>query len=1314
MRHHFRRTTALIVAGLVVLFALAPRLDSIGEGACGLARSALAKELGASLRVERCELAPFLAGVELWGLSLQSSGEEGGAGAYRVAAERLLVRLRLLPLAWGELHVERVEIENPVLTASLAPPKDTAEPGELPAKGDEERCVVEQLERLEIESVQLTGGRVDLELEEGKSLVLEGIGLEVSRRGPSRAVRLSTSDGFVKVGNLSVPISRLSASAELDRGGLRPLAIDLSVGDLMLAARGSLRQPCNPVVSLDAEAKLPLDLLGKAFPALPEPLSGFVGAALRVEGPLASPSIQGWLDLSQIAVLTFAPGELFVDLKLSDRRLIIDRLDVPFMNGGLVRAKGALSLRGDLPLVLEAELERVSFGQILHKMGLEHSWVDFAGSGAVSVAGTLNPFHLAGPASVTVRDFRLYGRGFDQAPTHALLQFDAFDVELQTDFDGRRVHLGPALLRSARSRLRADATLYLTTREGLSIEAAFDKLELSDLGHLLGIPWEGSLTGTGTLRGPYSAPEIAGNASIEQFRFHKLKAGKASTQIGFRDGRISLDTVAAQQGATKLAGSALFDFNGSRPEVRARASMESGRLAELAEMVGDEHWSLALLRGRADGRVRGGGTVEGALDEPISTIELALSDVTIWERRFGTGAFRFRSLPGHVLSIDELSLEGPAGAVRMGGTIALDGELTLAVEVPRLTVSELALPDAPQLGARGEVSAMLSISGAGGKTETTGAVEVKGLEFFGVALGDGSLSLEGEDAALALRGELGNALYLDADLAVEGAQPFHVELKAKTERLGDYLALLPGLPASRGALTGTLEVEGDLAEWHRSRGALKLTRLNLELDGYRLRNDEPIEVAFQGAAVQFSALTLRGPTGNNVSLSGGWNSAKLMELAIDGVVDARLIGAFTDFVDQVGGELSLSASLVGRFENPTLVGRANLEEVRFQLARMPFPTSVRELHGAVEFSKERAWLDGVTAEVNGGAAQLRGEVAMSDLIPRELNLSMSFEHVAARLAEGFSGLGSGELQLTGQPEAMSLTGDLKLSDVRYTRELDPDSLMRELSRGGESVSASDGRERLHYDIALHLAEPARIDNNFLKLQVGGDLRLIGSNLRLGLAGTLSAPGEGTAYFRGNELLVTRAVLELTEKSRAWGELEASAEGQVRDYRVLVHLHGPLDSLQLDLTSEPSLSRVDIVTLMTLGMTSRDGGLGASSTAMGAGLVGETLFNISGLNRQVKQFVPKSELFKQLSFSLSTQYSEVSGQVEPTAQFESRILSDSLKVRLSQPVLTGRGRRAQMEYKINDRASAQAQWESENSDYRSFGDLGLDLKLRWDF
>jgi translocation and assembly module TamB len=176
-----------------------------------------------------------------------------------------------------------------------------------------------------------------------------------------------------------------------------------------------------------------------------------------------------------------------------------------------------------------------------------------------------------------------------------------------------------------------------------------------------------------------------------------------------------------------------------------------------------------------------------------------------------------------------------------------------------------------------------------------------------------------------------------------------------------------------------------------------------------------------------------------------------------------------------------------------------------------------------------------------------------------------------------------------------------------------------------------------------------------------------------------------------------------------GVFDVRAESQVREYLIRLHAFGKTTQPQVLLSSEPSLPEGDIISLLTLGVTSRDRA-NANTTTTGAGIAAEALYQASGLDRQVQKFLPKNSVIRDLSFHVSTLYNDANGLVEPTVQLESKFLTDQLKLGLSQPV-SGKGTRALAEYRFDDRVSAQIQWDNVYNDV-PIGNLGVDLKLRW--
>jgi translocation and assembly module TamB len=240
-----------------------------------------------------------------------------------------------------------------------------------------------------------------------------------------------------------------------------------------------------------------------------------------------------------------------------------------------------------------------------------------------------------------------------------------------------------------------------------------------------------------------------------------------------------------------------------------------------------------------------------------------------------------------------------------------------------------------------------------------------------------------------------------------------------------------------------------------------------------------------------------------------------------------------------------------------------------------------------------------------------------------------------------------------------------------------------------------------------------VENDLVSGDVRGELALTGTLAAPGLVGSLAMAEGSRARFRGNEFALGHAVLDFTDRSKVEIALDVHGESQVRDYQIFMHAFGPLSDPQLTLTSAPALSQPDIITLLSLGFTRRDAsaatGVGGVATAAAA----QALFSASGLDEQVKRFLPRGKVVRDLSVRITSEWSESTGQVEPRAEFESWLLRDRLRLRYQAPLSGARGQKAQAELRLGSHTAVQYQWDNDNPDVQT-GDHGVDLKLRWEW
>jgi translocation and assembly module TamB len=297
---------------------------------------------------------------------------------------------------------------------------------------------------------------------------------------------------------------------------------------------------------------------------------------------------------------------------------------------------------------------------------------------------------------------------------------------------------------------------------------------------------------------------------------------------------------------------------------------------------------------------------------------------------------------------------------------------------------------------------------------------------------------------------------------------------------------------------------------------------------------------------------------------------------------------------------------------------------------------------------------------------------------------------------------------------MAITGRLHVLRARYTENVDMERSLVEFRRRSAAPRAYDKEgERLKMDVQLVVDGDARVENDLVRGTMRGEVTVTGTAAAMGFVGSVAMAEGSRAFFRGNEFDLSHAVIDFTERDRFAMSFDVHGEAQVRDYEVFMHLFGPLADPQLALTSTPALSQPDIVTLLSLGFTTREAAAGTSVQGVATAAAAQALMSASGLDEQVRRFLPRGGAIRDASVRITSAYSEGSGQVEPRAEFESWLWRDRLRLRYQAPLSGARGQRAQAEFRLGRHTALQYQWDNDNPDAPA-GDHGVDLKLRWEW
>ena len=136
---------------------------------------------------------------------------------------------------------------------------------------------------------------------------------------------------------------------------------------------------------------------------------------------------------------------------------------------------------------------------------------------------------------------------------------------------------------------------------------------------------------------------------------------------------------------------------------------------------------------------------------------------------------------------------------------------------------------------------------------------------------------------------------------------------------------------------------------------------------------------------------------------------------------------------------------------------------------------------------------------------------------------------------------------------------------------------------------SDGQDIININSNFDIINPLVIRNNFSNLSFDGQLNVVGSIKELSFQGKLNlVPMKSRFIFKGNEFILKNGfVLFKDEFRRVSPELSFLGESVVGEYLINLNVTGNANQSKIEFSSSPSLSKEDIFSLLTFGITTED-------------------------------------------------------------------------------------------------------------------------------
>jgi translocation and assembly module TamB len=592
----------------------------------------------------------------------------------------------------------------------------------------------------------------------------------------------------------------------------------------------------------------------------------------------------------------------------------------------------------------------------------------------------------------------------------------------------------------------------------------------------------------------------------------------------------------------------------------------------------------------------------------------------------------------------------------------------------------------------------------------------------GHSAGDVTLVGKTENKQLSITlttGVLGPSQVIAAQINLAGERlPATIETTLTNADLTSLFRI--GLPQNTvnitGRANGTIKASGDLLDEDGYlslaglTGTANFSELSFRVEEVQLSAATPLVVHFSPNEISFDGIRFTGP-GTNIVLDGSLATAAegKQNLSVTGSLNLRVLnGVSPDFFST--GTAEVAVHFNGSYEVPRVTGTASVSGGSVSALIGNERWTVGNLTALLRFTANQAQIDSFSGTLGGGRVTATGGALLEGFTVSRFLINLHGNNVTVPFPENFRSTLDADVELRGSSREQLVTGVVNLRRAEYTQDVELADLInfRRQQSIEEGPEIELARTALFSDLKVEGRNALVVRNNLADMVGSVSLQLNGPVSDPVISGRITATS-GTLNFRNDRYEITRALMDLPSSRSADPIINIQGESQIRGYRVVVSLTGPLSQPQAAVRSEPALPQEDVVSLITTGQLSS--GDTSTSVLSQSGLGTATSLLTDALINAPAQRAT-SKLFGLTRFEINPVIGGSSGSTPAARLTVGKRISKEATVTYSTNVTSDPNQILSLEYRVSDRLSFIAQYEQASTRRLSARNNNFSFEIRF--
>lgn len=732
------------------------------------------------------------------------------------------------------------------------------------------------------------------------------------------------------------------------------------------------------------------------------------------------------------------------------------------------------------------------------------------------------------------------------------------------------------------------------SKDEVSFDVKPGNVRIEDLGDVAGLGLKGEGTNRIRVKGPLDHAVITIDGAFRDFEILGYRLGETAHKIviDLKEGSVEIPGLKAKKGRYEYSGSGVVNYNSFLMDLSIDLPLIS--FSELKDAIFPLQTGLGFLPEDFGAMLQG--NVELYAKGNIANLRVG-ADVYAQKILAGGEGFKdakFTFLYGNKqINIKDFSTTKEEG--KIVGSFGYDLErsrLDYQLSLKNLTSSEITLykrsPLSLSFKAVGEFQGYQTDK----RWRHRGFLGLTQSRVHDKVVPDSTFEWEVRD----------DSVFVDARVADDWVllSANSVQDRGQTVVDSDLVINIPDLPLFMRGLLGEnpqlVNATGELAltsklklrdwKWEKIsvRTWLKSLSLNTPEISLNQKFSSPQVVITDGEVKNWN-FNITVPDFKLTSSARGGLSDKLV-VRNDLTFDAKYLEVLSKHIQRAEGRVSSELKWILSNQGPELEVSSSATELAVSTDLLPF--SLNNIQYAVSFKKSELEIENFSFRPDAGKVQATGTVLLNGLNP-DVNLRYTLERATIPFKSKSSVTVSGDGLVFGARPPYLLRGDLVVNAGSVLNEIN-DFVSTNASSADTKYLPKDAESVLsgfvNLDLSVRTENPVLVNNSMMDLSLIADLQLSGDLLRPSADGKVQTAGtQSKVFFKNSEYQINKAELLFNgRKPITKPDFDVAASSTIANYKVTAKAFGTPENFTFDLSSDPALSKQNILSLIAFGYT----------------------------------------------------------------------------------------------------------------------------------